>query len=219
MKINKILVGLVAAGVCGVGITAMASSNDGLMNKIVEVKPVEVTAVTSATESTSSSGNISTSNLENVNVSEIESYITNKYGSNWAKDLSIKNGHEWNDILEDELEAYFGHKYEDLIDNIIEREESKLYSYDIEDDYNYKTTNVKRDEIVKNIESKYGTNWASDLLAKNGSNWDDILENELELQYGEKYDDVIEDIIDDKEHESRLDYDDKDFEDLFDYND
>ena len=30
---------------------------------------------------------------------------------------------------------------------------------------------------------------------------------------------IIEDIIDDKEHESRLDYDDKDFEDLFDYND
>ena len=29
MKMNKILVGLVVAGVCGAGLTAMSSSNDG----------------------------------------------------------------------------------------------------------------------------------------------------------------------------------------------
>ena len=128
-----------------------------------------------------------------------------------------------------DITIYFMNYYNALIDEkekeyrITEEEIANAKNWaqkkDLEDDNNYTTTNVKRDEIVKNIESKYGTNWASDLLAKNGSNWDDILENELELQYGEKYDDVIEDIIDDKEHESRLDYDDKDFEDLFDYND
>ena len=63
---------------------------------------------------------------------------------------------------------------------------------------------------------------------KNGANWDDILESELEKQYGQKYDDIIEDIIDAKEHEAGLDLDHNDdhddndhdeFNDIDDHND
>ena len=202
MKMNKILVGLVVAGVCGAGLTAMASSNDGGVNKTVEVKPVNVTTETSKY----TGGNVSTS--------EIENYIVNKYGSNWATDLSAKNGDKWDDILEDELEVYFGEKYDDLIDSLIERKENELDIDDLDhDDYYTAEEKAKKDEIIKVIESKYGTNWANDLLVKNGANWDDILESELEKQYGQKYDDIIEDIIDAKEHEAGLDLDHNDNDD------
>lgn len=218
MKMNKILAGLVVAGVCGAGLTAMASSNDGRMNKTVEVKPVNVTTETSKY----TGGSVSTS--------EIENYIVNKYGVNWASDLYAKNGNEWDDILEDELEAYFGVAYDELIDNVIEMKEIELGIDDLDDDDNYTAEEkVKRDEIVKAIESKYGSNWANDLAAKNAEDWDDILENELEKQYGEKYDDIIEDIIDAKEHEAGLDldndsddhddHDNDDFDDIDDNND
>ena len=180
MKMNKILAGLVVAGICGAGLTAMASSNDGGVNKTVEVKPVNVAETSKYTGG-------------NVSISEIENYIVNKYGSNWATDLLAKNSEGWDEILENELEAYFGIKYDDLIDYVIERKENELGIDDI-DDYDYYTVEEvgKRDEIVKAIESKYGTNWANDLFAKNGEAWDEILENELENQYGQKYDDVTE---------------------------
>ncbi len=212
MKMNKILAGLVVAGICGAGLTAMASSNDGGVNKTVEVKPVNVAETSKYTGG-------------NVSISEIENYIVNKYGSNWATDLLAKNSEGWDEILENELEAYFGIKYDDLIDYVIERKENELGIDDI-DDYDYYTVEEigKRDEIVKAIESKYGTNWANDLFAKNGEAWDEILENELENQYGQKYDDVIEDIIDLKEHEAGLDldhddYDYDDYDDIDDIND
>ena len=107
-----------------------------------------------------------------------------------------------------------------MIDYVIEREENELGIDDI-DDYDYYTSEEigKRDEIIKAIESKYGTNWANDLFAKNGEAWDEILENELENQYGQKYDDVIEDIIDLKEHEAGLDLDNDDYDDIDDIND
>ena len=207
MKMNKILVGLVVAGICGAGLTAMASSNDGGVNKTVEVKPVNVAETSKYTGG-------------NVSISEIENYIVNKYGSNWATDLLAKNSEGWDEILENELEAYFGIKYDDLIDYVIERKENELGIDDI-DDYDYYTVEEigKRDEIVKAIESKYGTNWANDLFAKNGEAWDEILENELENQYGQKYDDVIENIIDLKEHEAGLDLDYDDYDDFDDIND
>ncbi|SCK02315.1 Uncharacterised protein [uncultured Clostridium sp.] len=207
MKMNKILAGLVVAGVCGAGLTAMASSNDGGVNKTVEVKPVNVAETSKYTGG-------------NVSISEIENYMVNKYGSNWAADLSAKNGDEWDDMLEDELEVYFGEKYDDLIDDVIERMEDKLDidDFDDEDDYTAEEK-AKKDEIIKAIESKYGANWANDLLAKNGENWDDILENELENQYGQKYDDIIEDIIDAKEHEAGLDLDNNDSDDHDDHDD
>lgn len=206
MKMNKILAGLVLAGVCGVGLTAMASSNDGSINKTVEVKPVNT--------------NTSKYTGGNVTTSEIENYVVNKYGANWATDLLAKNSEGWDEILENELEAYFGIKYDYLIDYVIERKENELGSDDI-DDYDYYTVEEigKRDEIVKAIESKYGTNWANDLFAKNGEAWDEILENELENQYGQKYDDVIENIIDLKEHEAGLDLDYDDYDDFDDIND
>lgn len=208
MKMNKILAGLVVAGVCGAGLTAMASSNDGIMNKTVEVKPVNTTV-----ESSKYAGG-------NVNTSEIENYIVNKYGANWALDLSAKNGDEWDDLLENELESYFGEKYDDLIDNVIEKKEHDLGIDDLDDDDNCtEEDKAKRDEIVKDIESKYGANWALDLSAKNGSKWDDILENELEKQYGEKYDDIIEDIIHAKEYEAGLDLDEDDHDDFDDIED
>lgn len=207
MKMNKILAGLVVAGICGAGLTAMASSNDGGVNKTVEVKPVNVAETSKYTGG-------------NVSISEIENYIVNKYGSNWATDLLAKNSEGWDEILENELEAYFGIKYDDLIDYVIERKENELGIDDI-DDYDYYTVEEigKRDEIVKAIESKYGTNWANDLFAKNGEAWDEILENELENQYGQKYDDVIENIIDLKEHEAGLDLDNDDYDDFDDIND
>ncbi|MBC5626669.1 hypothetical protein H8S10_14545 [Clostridium sp. NSJ-49] len=207
MKMNKILAGLVVAGICGAGLTAMASSNDGGVNKTVEVKPVNVAETSKYTGG-------------NVSISEIENYIVNKYGSNWATDLLAKNSEGWDEILENELEAYFGIKYDDLIDYVIERKENELGIDDI-DDYDYYTVEEigKRDEIVKAIESKYGTNWANDLFAKNGEAWDEILENELENQYGQKYDDVIENIIDLKEHEAGLDLDYDDYDDFDDIND
>ena len=131
-----------------------------------------------------------------------------------------KNSEGWDEILENELEAYFGIKYDDLIDYVIERKENELGIDDI-DDYDYYTVEEigKRDEIVKAIESKCGTNWANDLFAKNGEEWDEILENELENQYGQKYDDVIENIIDLKEHEAGLDLDYDDYDDFDDIND
>ena len=126
MKVNKILAGLVVAGVCGAGLTAMASSNDGGTNKTVEVKPVNTTTETSIYTG------------ENVTTSEIESYIVNKYGSNWAADLLEKNGDEWDDILENELEKQYGEKSDDIIEDIIDAKEYESgldLEYTDNDDY------------------------------------------------------------------------------------
>lgn len=212
MKMNKILIGLVAAGVLGAGLTVMASTNDGTYNKTVEVKPVN----TVAGQSNYTVGNITST--------DIEQYIVSKYGENWASDLYAKNGYMWDDILENELEMHFGKKYDELIDNVVDTKEYELGLDDYDDIYDddsrtYTADAVsKRDEIEKAIVAKYGSNWATDLAAKNGSNWDDILENELDKQYGIKYDDIIEDIIEAKEYELGLDFDNDhyDFDDDYD---
>lgn len=215
MKMNKILIGLVAAGVLGAGLTVMASTNDGTYNKTVEVKPVNT-----VTEQSNYTG-------RNITSTDIEQYIVSKYGESWASDLYAKNGYKWDDILENELEMHFGKKYDDLIDNVVETKEYELGLDDYDDIYDddsrtYTEDAVsKRDEIEKAIVAKYGSNWATDLAAKNGSNWDDILENELDKQYGIKYDDIIEDIIEAKEYELGLDFDNDhyDFDDDYDFDD
>lgn len=103
---KKLMIGLVLTAICGgVGATAWAATNDNDINtKTVNVQPVN-------------------SNTINNMKSEIESYINDTYGSNWAIDLYEKNGEEWDDILENELENKFGHYYEDIIDNIIDAKE------------------------------------------------------------------------------------------------
>lgn len=94
---KKLMIGLVLTAICGgVGATAWATTN----NNAVNVQPVN-------------------NNIK----SEIENYVNNTYGSNWAIDLYEKNGSEWDDILENELENKFGHSYEDIIDNIIDAKE------------------------------------------------------------------------------------------------
>lgn len=99
---KKLMIGLVLTAICGgVGATAWATTNNGEINRnSVNVQPVN-------------------NNIK----SEIENYINNTYGSNWAIDLYEKNGEEWDDILENELENKFGHNYEDIIDNIIDAKE------------------------------------------------------------------------------------------------
>ena len=99
---KKLMIGLVLTAICGgVGATAWATTNNGEINRnSVNVQPVN-------------------NNIK----SEIEKYINNTYGTNWAIDLYEKNGEEWDDILENELENKFGHNYEDIIDNIIDAKE------------------------------------------------------------------------------------------------
>lgn len=99
---KKLMIGLVLTAICGgVGAIAWATTNNGEINR--------------------NSVNVQ---LVNNNIkSEIENYINNTYGSNWAIDLYEKNGEEWDDILENELENKFGHNYEDIIDNIIDAKE------------------------------------------------------------------------------------------------
>ena len=99
---KKLMIGLVLTAICGgVGATAWATTNNGEINRnSVNVQPVN-------------------NNIK----SEIENYINNTYGSNWAIDLYEKNGEEWDEILENELENKFGHNYEDIIDNIIDAKE------------------------------------------------------------------------------------------------
>ena len=99
---KKLMIGLVLTAICGgVGATAWATTNNGEINRnSVNVQPVN-------------------NNIK----SEIENYINNTYGSNWAIDLYEKNGEEWDDILENELENKFGHNYEDIIDHIIDAKE------------------------------------------------------------------------------------------------
>lgn len=99
---KKLMIGLVLTAICGgVGATAWATTNNGEINRnSVNVQPVN-------------------NNIK----SEIENYINNTYGSNWAIDLYEKNGEKWDDILENELENKFGHNYEDIIDNIIDAKE------------------------------------------------------------------------------------------------
>ena len=111
MKMNKILAGLVVAGICGAGLTAMASSNDGGVNKTVEVKPVNVAETSKYTGG-------------NVSISEIENYIVNKYGSNWATDLLAKNSEGWDEILENEKED------EDEVSKSKDTKENKVLSLD-----------------------------------------------------------------------------------------
>lgn len=122
MKINKILAGLLVAGVCGAGLTVMASSNDGSNNR----KPIEVKPQNGVSETSNYNGGA-------VTVSEIEKYIVSKYGENWATDLSVKNGNDWDDILEDELEMYFGEKYDDLIEAVVNAKEHELGLDDLDD--------------------------------------------------------------------------------------
>ena len=112
---KKLVIGLVLATVCGVGVTAWATTNNsGVNTKSVNVKPVNNTAV-------------------NDIKSEIENYLNNKYGTNWASNLYTKNSEEWDDILENELENQYGHNYEDIIDNIIDAKELES-GLDIDDD-------------------------------------------------------------------------------------
>ncbi|MFC3904477.1 hypothetical protein [Clostridium disporicum] len=140
---KKLMIGLVLTAICaGVGATAWATTNNGEINRnSVNVQPVN-------------------NNIK----SEIENYINNTYGSNWAIDLYEKNGEEWDDILENELENKFGHNYEDIIDNIIDAKEFEsgldidnddLYDdqddnddiYDDQDDINDIDDNDDQDDI------------------------------------------------------------------------
>lgn len=99
---KKLMIGLVLTAICGgVGATAWATTNNGEINR----------------------NSVNVQQVNNNIKSEIENYINNTYGSNWAIDLYEKNGEEWDDILENELENKFGHNYEDIIDNIIDAKE------------------------------------------------------------------------------------------------
>ena len=112
---KKLIIGLVLAAVCGgVGITAWAKTSNGkLTTKTIGVQPAN-------------------NNIK----SEIENYLNNKYGSDWAINLYNKNGEKWDDILENELETQFGNIYEDIIDHIIDAKESHS-GLDIDIDHNY----------------------------------------------------------------------------------
>ena len=79
MKMNKILIGLVAAGVLGAGLTVMASTNDGTYNKTVEVKPVNT-----VTEQSNYTG-------RNITSTDIEQYIVSKYGD--RKSTRLNSSH------------------------------------------------------------------------------------------------------------------------------
>ena len=83
---KKLMIGLVLTAICGgVGATAWATTNNGEINRnSVNVQPVN-------------------NNIK----SEIENYINNTYGSNWAIDLYEKNGEEWDEILEDDNDDMF----------------------------------------------------------------------------------------------------------------
>lgn len=135
---KKLIIGLTLAAVCGVGVTTWASTNSNTIKSnlnSVLVTPVENTS--NSNENITVNTNTSTNtNYDNVK-SEIESYIESKYGSNWANDLYAKNGDNWDDILEDELEIKFGEKYDDLIDNIIDAKEKAagLDNDDLDDLY------------------------------------------------------------------------------------
>lgn len=133
---KKLMIGLVIAAVCGgVGATAWATTNnDGVNTKAVNVQPVN----------------------NNIKL-EIENYLNNKYGSNWATDLYEKNGEEWDDILENELENQFGHNYENIIDDIIDAKEIQS-GLDTDDDI---SDNDKHDDYDDNNDNddhddKYG---------------------------------------------------------------
>lgn len=109
---KKLIIGLTLAAVCGVGVTTWASTNSSEVNnnkKSVLVTPVENTSNITGTTNAKS---------------EVENYIESKYGSNWANDLYAKNGDNWDDILEDELDVKFGETYDDLIDDIIDAKEA-----------------------------------------------------------------------------------------------
>lgn len=135
---KKLMIGLVLTAVCGVGVTTWAATNNRMINNdksYVGVTPVNNTA------------------NENIEVlkCEIESYINNKYGSNWVVDLYEKNGEEWDDILENELEVQFGKKYDDIIENIIELKEGELgLDKDLDDIYDKYDDNYDFDDKYDN---------------------------------------------------------------------
>lgn len=116
---KKLMIGLVLTAICtGVGATVWATTSNGEINtKSVNVQPIN-----------------------NDIKSEIENYLNNTYGSNWAVDLYEKNGEKWDDILENELKSKFGYNYEDIIDNIIDVKEFEsgldINNDDIYDDQN-----------------------------------------------------------------------------------
>ena len=72
---------------------------------------------------------------------------------------------------------------------------------------NNNINNNIKSEIENYLNNKYGSDWAINLYNKNGEKWDDILENELETQFGHIYEDIIDHIIDAKESHSGLDID------------
>lgn len=72
---------------------------------------------------------------------------------------------------------------------------------------NNNINNNIKSEIENYLNNKYGSDWAINLYNKNGEKWDDILENELETQFGNIYEDIIDHIIDAKESHSGLDID------------
>lgn len=63
----------------------------------------------------------------------VESYIEEVYGLDWANTLYRVKGEEWDDILEDELEGKFGKKYEEIIEDIIDAKEKVAGLDDIDD--------------------------------------------------------------------------------------
>ena len=223
-------------------VAVSVQSNDVQSNN-VQTNKVESSTVASNnnTENTTNNttNNSRVSNNANSNTttvskkSEIQKYIVNKYGSDWANTLYKNNGKNWDDKLEAELKNKFGYKYEDMIEDIIDAKED---ASGLDDDYvqsntttsnssssnkkpsnsntnNTNSTTNKRAEIQKYIVNKYGSDWANTLYKNNGKNWDDKLEAELKNKFGYKYEDMIEDIIDAKENASGLDYDDDRYDD------
>lgn len=104
---KKMIMGLVVFGVIGGGATMAVNASDYVPNNKCEL-----------------------CNLE------MEGYLEEKYGENWAKDLAEKYGDDIDDIIEEELEEKFGDDFDECDkcdDKIEEFIESKLGIEDIDD--------------------------------------------------------------------------------------
>lgn len=175
---KKLMIGLVIVAVCGVGVTTWATTNNGEFNndkKVVNVSPVNNNSNTDSKE-------IKT---------EIESYITDKYGSNWAVDLYAKYGEQWDDILEDELELKFGQKNDDIIDDIIETKEREA-GLDKDLDHMY-DDNDEADDIYDDIDDTYDD--IDDNDSDDAYDDDDCDDNDIDDAYD---DDCNDNDIDDR---------------------
>ena len=156
--------------------------------------------------------NADTERLNNIK-SDLQLMQQQGLSSNWVKEMSVRYGDDWDDLMEREygqnwdaeIEAKYGDDWDELFDDRDDNDEIDYYDDidDVDNDRDDIDDNDGIDDVtidsskITEIENKlnnilnengYVENWDDIMDANYGDNWDDLIEK----KYGEDWDDIFE---------------------------